>query len=369
MYFTPAHNVKWIKSKTPRWFQKNWPLNGALERTFLPLDPRGGDEVEGGTSDLKVDFEKSELAVGYPGLVNDYCDWHHVHRQRLLAKVNGTWYLLFADADPNRIFGKGGLQISDYSNTGNCEVPLYLDLEHKEAESFVQSEFDWLHPGVDRKEHDQSKHGLTQAQKNLADLLIAWKVPPSEIWLDLINRFPELKKLVPYLYLKKQLLEDGSHPNHKQTASGESHSGTALAGNKGEQQQPQSRKERNEALEKQRQNAELESLKPRYRLYVFCGRIWRDLRDKYTIEDERILGGKTKTSAEVKMCFPIAIENGWDPKKTKLFDSYARTGIRKGKPWSDFVHGSKGKNIPLKKFLTGPSMTLLGFGEEFTDSE
>lgn len=105
-------------------------------------------------------------------------------------------------------------------------------------------------------------------------------------------------------------------------------------------------------VEKIWQDALLASLSPKNRLYVFCGRIW----DAYRRQQEVLIlkGERKRTRGNVRIAeaFPSAKANGWPEDQLNEFIKCAKEGIKEEKPWTDFVKGSKGKEIPLKKFLT-----------------
>ena len=86
-------------------------------------------------------------------------------------------------------------------------------------------------------------------------------------------------------------------------------------------------------------------------LYVFCGRIWKHYRDESNKNSSNSTDGTAAKKPKIADSFEIAIENGWN-KDEDLFIKYAKEGVKTGKPWSDFVNGTKGKNVPLGKFLT-----------------
>lgn len=209
MGFTPRDYVKWMQSDrgAPSWFKPDWPWSGTPIRNFYALNPRGGDEIIGGKN-WRLDFEKIELAIGFAGIVNDSGNWSALYRQSLLAKTKSTWYLLLADPNPELI-----RQLDGPVDVRNCDVPLYLNLTNHRAEWYIESLMS-LVPETEFESFEESKIGPSRAEKNLADLLIAWKVPIHEIWSELKNRFPDLKNLVPYLTAKGQLCRDGSHPAH-----------------------------------------------------------------------------------------------------------------------------------------------------------
>ena len=105
-------------------------------------------------------------------------------------------------------------------------------------------------------------------------------------------------------------------------------------------------------VEKSRQEALLAGLSPKNRHYVFCGRIWSEYRRQ---QDALILEGgrpRTREGVQIVEAFPTAKANGWPEDQLDEFVKFAKEGIKKGKPWTDFVKGSKGKEILLKKFLT-----------------
>lgn len=99
-----------------------------------------------------------------------------------------------------------------------------------------------------------------------------------------------------------------------------------------------------------KQEALLASLSTKQRSYVFCGRIWTKYRQE---QNALILEGKRNTKQRVRIVesFPIATAEGWPKEQLDEFINYAKEGIKDEKPWTDFVKGSKGEKIPLKKFL------------------
>lgn len=105
-------------------------------------------------------------------------------------------------------------------------------------------------------------------------------------------------------------------------------------------------------VEKIRQEALLASLSPKNRHYVFCGRIWSEYRRQ---QEALILEGsrkRTRGRVLIAEAFPAAKANGWPEDQLDEFIKCAKEGIKEGKHWTDFVKGSKGKKIPLEKFLT-----------------
>ncbi len=105
-------------------------------------------------------------------------------------------------------------------------------------------------------------------------------------------------------------------------------------------------------VEKIRQEALLASLSLKNRHYVFCGRIWSEYRRQ---QEALILEGsrrRTREGVQIVEAFPTAKANGWPEDQLGEFVKFAKEGIKKGKPWTDFVKGSKGKEILLKEFLT-----------------
>ena len=101
-----------------------------------------------------------------------------------------------------------------------------------------------------------------------------------------------------------------------------------------------------------RENAILAKLSETQRSYVFCGRIWSEYRQ----QQEALIreGSRRRTPGRVQIAeaFPTAKANGWPEDQLDEFIKCAREGIKKEKPWTDFVEGSKGEKIPLEKFLT-----------------
>lgn len=101
-----------------------------------------------------------------------------------------------------------------------------------------------------------------------------------------------------------------------------------------------------DSREESEQRLLLAGLRPKRRLYIFCGRIWKKFNDESVSRTDG-----TAKKPKIEDSFEDARQNGWSTSK-ELFVKHAREGIRRGKPWSDFVHGSTGEKIPLKSFLT-----------------
>jgi hypothetical protein len=105
-------------------------------------------------------------------------------------------------------------------------------------------------------------------------------------------------------------------------------------------------------VEKIKQDALLLSLSLRNRHYVFCGRIWSEYREQQEALIREGSRRRTRERVQIAEAFPTAKANGWPEDKLDDFIRCAKEGIKKRKPWTDFVKGSKGKEIPLEKFLT-----------------
>lgn len=64
--------------------------------------------------------------------------------------------------------------------------------------------------------------------------------------------------------------------------------------------------------------------------YLFCGIIWHDFHSD------------SQTGVpQIKDSFPDAEKFGWDPAKIHKFISWAKEGVKKGKPWTELVQGER----------------------------
>lgn len=100
-----------------------------------------------------------------------------------------------------------------------------------------------------------------------------------------------------------------------------------------------------------RQQAMLAGLSQAQKSYIFCGRIWRDYRNEQHALINKGERKRTRNGVQIEECFPVAEKNGWTYGLEK-FIAHAKEGIKKREKWTEFVEGSKGEKIPLKKFLS-----------------
>lgn len=175
-------DIVWLGDTKVPWFDMQWPFNG----------PR----MQYGES---IDLEDLEPVAGFAGTTdgvvfpsgNTPDDWEEILVQKLLAKHKGEWIVLRNQAKTRQV---------------RHRIP--------DLQDFLNFELEYVGP---RTMDSLGLEGDDTLRK-VVDVLADWGFVRSEHWLNLLEKYPSLQALVPYLDKKKILFSNGTHLNHISTS-------------------------------------------------------------------------------------------------------------------------------------------------------